>query len=332
MLSGKWVKTGLVIFSLFFLLFYVLEIDACARAGGGRSSGSRGSRSYSSPSSPSKSPTTPSRQVGPSPSQPMSQPQSGGFLRNMAGGLAGGLLGGMLGGMLFRSMGMAGGGAGGFGGGGIGLFEIVLIGLILFGIWWYIKKRRREATATAGPAYYREASEPQQLTSYGSLAAAPAYGDQQPPQSDTEAGLAHIRQMDPAFDEQRFKDQCMDHFFKVQGAWANRDLSTIRTSLTNEMFGTLQADADDLKRKKQINRLENIAVRTVDITEIWQEAGTDFITVRFYANLLDYTVDEASLQVLTGSKTDPVKFDEYWTFTRPVGNYPWQLAAINQAS
>lgn len=260
----------------------------------------------------------------------MSQPQSGGFMRNIAGGLAGGLLGGMLGGMLFRSMGMAGGG--GVGGGGIGLFEIVLIGLILYGIWWFIKKKRREATATAGPAYYREALEPLQAASYGSLPAAPAYGNQQLLQSDMDAGLAYIRQMDPAFDEQRFKDQCMDNFFKVQGAWANRDLSTIRTSLADAMFGTLQGDADDLKQKKQINRLDNIAVRTVDITEVWQEAGKDFITVRFYANLLDYTVDEASGQVLAGSKTDPVKFDEYWTFTRPVGNYPWQLSAINQAS
>jgi predicted lipid-binding transport protein (Tim44 family) len=285
-----------VIFSLFVLLFYVLEIDAFARAGGGGSSGSRGSRSYSSPSSPSKSPTTPSRQVGPSPSQPVSQPQSGGFMRNIAGGLAGGILGGMLGGMLFRSMGMAGGG--GVGGGGIGLFEIALIGLILYGIWWFIKKKRREAAATGGPAYYREALEPQQPTSYGSSPAALDYGRQQPLQGDMDTSLAHIRQMDPAFDEQRFKDQCMDNFFKVQGAWANLDLSTIRTFLTDEMFGILQRDADDLKRKKQINHLENIAVRTVDITEVWQEAGKDFITVRFCANLLDYTVDEASGQVL----------------------------------
>ena len=332
MLSGKWAKNGLVIFSLFFLLVYVLEIDAFARAGSGRSSGSRGSRSYSSPSSPSKSTTSPSRQVGPSPSQPMNQPQSGGFMRNIAGGLAGGLLGGMLGGMLFRSMGMAGGGVGGAGGGGIGLFEIALIGLILYGIWWFIKKRRREAAATAGPAYYREVPEPQQLTTYGSLPATPAYGDQQSLQSNIDTGLACIRQMDQAFDEQRFRDQCMDNFFKVQGAWANRDLSTIHTSFTEELFGSLQQDAEDLKKKKQINRLENIAVRTVEITEVWQEAGKDYITVRFCANLLDYTVDEASGQVLAGSKTDPVKFDEYWTFTRPVGNYPWQLSAINQAS
>ena len=97
------------------------------------------------------------------------------------------------------------------------------------------------------------------------------------------------------------------------------------------MYGILQGDADELKRKKQVNRLENIAVRTVEITEAWQEAGKDFITVRFCANLLDYTVEEATGQVLSGSKTDPVKFDEYWTFTRPVGNNPWQLSAINQA-
>lgn len=312
MLSEKWAKNGLVIFSLFFLLFYVLEIDALARVGGGRSFGSRGSRSYSSPISPSSSPT--------SPSQPMNQPQSGGFMRSMAGGI----MGGMLGGMLFHSLGFAGGV-----GGGIGLFNIVLIGLILYGIWWSIKKRRREA---AGTAYYREGLEPQQLSSYGSLPATPAFGDQQALRNDADAGLGHIRQMDPAFDEQRFKDQCMDNFFNVQGAWANRDLSTIHASLTDEMFRILQGDADDLKQKKQINRLDNIAVRSVDIIEAWQEAGKDFITVRFYANLLDYTVDEVTGQVLAGSKTDPVKFEEYWTFTRPVGNNPWQLSAINQAS
>jgi len=37
-------------------------------------------------------------------------------------------------------------------------------------------------------------------------------------------------------------------------------------------------------------------------------------------------------QVIDGSKTEPVKFEEYWTFTRPVGNNPWQLSAIQQAS
>ena len=67
------------------------------------------------------------------------------------------------------------------------------------------------------------------------------------------------------------------------------------------MFGILKKDLDELIARKQINRLENIAVRNVDITEAWQESGSDFITVRVYANLLDYNVDENTGQVISGA-------------------------------
>jgi predicted lipid-binding transport protein (Tim44 family) len=88
-----------------------------------------------------------------------------------------------------------------------------------------------------------------------------------------------------------------------------------------------------MKAKNQANRLENIAIRSVDITEAWQEEGKDFVTVLFYANLLDYTVDKTSGALVLGSKTEPVKFREFWTFMRPVGGRaPWQLSAIQQGN
>ena len=55
------------------------------------------------------------------------------------------------------------------------------------------------------------------------------------------------------------------------------------------------------------------------------------MTVHFLASLLDYTVEETSKQVLAGSRTEPVKFEEYWTFVRSVGPNPWKLSAIQQA-
>jgi predicted lipid-binding transport protein (Tim44 family) len=70
----------------------------------------------------------------------------------------------------------------------------------------------------------------------------------------------------------------------------------------------------------------------VELSEVWQEEGKDFITVRFTANLLDYTTDETTGNVVSGSKTEPVKFEEFWTYTRPVGSNSWQLSAINQPS
>ena len=110
----------------------------------------------------------------------------------------------------------------------------------------------------------------------------------------------------------------------------NRSLSPVTGLLTDEMQRTMQEDLDRLLRDKQINRLENIAVRKVEIAEVWQESGNDFITTLIYANLLDYTTDEATGAVVAGSKTEPVKFEEYWTFTRPVGNNQWRLSAISQ--
>jgi predicted lipid-binding transport protein (Tim44 family) len=136
--------------------------------------------------------------------------------------------------------------------------------------------------------------------------------------------------MDSSFDEKKFQDLCMDHFFKIQGAWTNRDMSGVRSLLTEEMLRIIRDDAEKLRSERKMNKLENIAVRSVDIVEAWQESGKDYITVKFYANLLDYTIDETTGQVDSGSKTEPVKFEEYWTFTRPVGNNPWQLSAINQ--
>ena len=53
--------------------------------------------------------------------------------------------------------------------------------------------------------------------------------------------------------------------------------------------------------------------------------------MQIYANLLDYTTDERTGEVVSGSLTEPVKFQEYWTFTRPVWDNPWKLSAIHQA-
>lgn len=316
MFVHRMARIGLIIFSIFFLLT-ALEFDAWARVGGGRSFGSRGSRSYSTPRS-NPSPYQGSRQSN-SPTSPSSSPFGG---SNFMRGMAGGLLGGMLGGMLFRGMGFAGA-PGGFGGG-IGIFDIILIGGILYGIYWFIKRRRNESPAGAawqGQGASLRTGEPAGITGpYGMHDA----------ENDAGAGLRHIRQMDPGFNEKGFADACTDTFFRIQGAWANRDMSGVRVLLTEEMAGTLQHDADQLKAEKKINRLDNIAVRSVEIAEAWQEEGADFITVKFLANLLDYTTNEQTGEVLSGSRTEPVKFEEYWTFTRPVGSQGWKLSAIHQ--
>ena len=323
--------TSALVLALSSLLFVA---EASARAGGGSSGGSRGSRSYSAPRSPSQvSPSRPTAPASPAAPSPMPSPQRSGW-----GGMLGGLLvGGLIGSLLFGGM---GGGLGGLGGG-IGLMEIVLIGgLIVFAIMWM---RRRQAAGSAGtPAYaggYGGSStggwQPSGGSAYsgGGSSAPPVAVLEAPAElSDLDRGLGHIRQMDAQFDPAAFGESATDMFFKIQAAWTNRDMSRVTDLLTPEMRGVLQAQCDKLRVDRRINRLENIAVRQTALTEGWQEKGQDFVTVYFLASLVDYTTDESGAQVLDGSRTEPVKFEEYWTFSRPVGPNPWKLSAIQQAA
>ena len=140
------VKIVTVVAAVLFLSITVMEFNADARAGGGRSMGSRGSRSYSRPASPAYQPSQPRQQVTTAPS-PFQQQAGGGFMRSMAGGI----MGGMLGSMLFSSFAGAGAGTGvgGMGGGGgIGLFEIALLAGIGYLIYRYIKKKRADSSST----------------------------------------------------------------------------------------------------------------------------------------------------------------------------------------
>jgi predicted lipid-binding transport protein (Tim44 family) len=316
-MNTKKLKVLSIITALLFVSITMFENDALARMGGGKSFGSRGSRSYSAPRQYT-SPEPSRQQAAPSQGQAApARPAGGGFMR----GLGGGILGGLLGGMLFSSLGFAGMGSG-FGGSGIGIIEILLLLGLGYFIFKMVKSRKGTENLAYQTSYQQSGSRIETFPSYGSGI--------RTQEEDISIGISHIREMDPHFDEGQFKETAMDMFFKVQGAWMNRNLSSVQGLLTEEMKGIVQRDIDTLLRDKKVNHLENIAVRKVEIVETWQESGQDFLTVLFSANLLDYTTDDPTGEILAGSKTDPVRFEEFWTFTRPVGNNTWKLSAINQ--
>jgi predicted lipid-binding transport protein (Tim44 family) len=228
--------------------------------------------------------------------------------------------------MLFSGLGFAGG-AGGFGGGGFGMMDLLLLAGIAYLIFWFVRRKRaaQEAALASGPLD-RSAVEPYSLGGVPTATLdAPTW------QQDRDRGLGHVRQLDPGFDEAAFRELCTDRFFQIQAAWMRWDLDKLRPLLTEEMYGVFGKQIDAAKAQRQRNKLENITVRSVELTEVWQEAGQEYITVRLLANLLDYTVDDTTGTIVAGSDATPVKFEEFWTWVRPVGRNDWRLSAINQA-
>jgi predicted lipid-binding transport protein (Tim44 family) len=231
-------------------------------------------------------------------------------------GIGGALLGGFLGAMLFS--GLAHAGLGGFGGSGFGLIEILLIA----GVGYFIYRKFRSPALSTGYGTMQY-----QNTGYNVPYSMPAREDS----TSNEPDFRTILMMDRSFDPSRFLKSAQDLFFKVQGAWNRQDTRALGSLCGPELMRTWEQELADLRARGQKNRMENIALSSSEITEAWTETGQDYITVRLQANLLDYTVDEKSGAVVSGNSSEPVEFEEFWTFSRPVGPNPWKLAAVQQA-
>ena len=309
---------ALSLFAFVGLAQIVMESYADARAGGGRSGGFRGSRSYSSPSRPGQ--TQQRREATPAQQPSPMMPQSGGFMR----GIGTAILGGFLGSMLFSGLANAGGlgGIGGLGGSGFGMIEI----LLLAGLGYFLYRKFMRPAAASGPGSTMQYQNTQPYTQYGTAAPAP-----EPQPMNEQVDYRSLTMMDRSFDPDRFLKTAQDIFFKVQGAWNKQDSATLSTLCGRELMQSWEEELSQLRARNQQNRMENIALRESEITEVWTENGEDFITIRLHANLLDYTVDAKSGAVVSGSNSDSIEFSEYWTFSRPVGPNAWKLTAVQQA-
>ena len=241
----------------------------------------------------------------------------------MVGGF---LLGGLLGSLLF-------GGLGGMSGG-IGFMDLLVMGGLAALAISFLRRRTLQPAPASTSAYGRTESIPMTPVpaSIPEPAGALGQGGAAALDEDLARGVDHIRTMDPDFDPARFLAIAKDLFVRLQIGWSGGDLAAVRAHLTDEMAVALEGDMARLRERGRRNRIDQVAVDSVALTEAWQEHGRDLVTAEIRAGAVDYVVDEATGQVVEGSATKPTRFVEYWTFVRPVGANAWRLGAIQQPS
>lgn len=307
---------------VFLSLFFFSVLGAGLAVGDAEARARSGGRSFSS----SRSVRPPAQSPAPNKytANPNNNSSGGGFMR----GLAGGLIGGAIGGLLFGSLANAGLGSG-IGGSGIGLLQILLFaGAGYFIYSRFFKKRPAPASAHSYQAGASAAGYPADSPREGGgpLFAPPPFPSMGA--GTVAQGLEEIRRSDPGFDPEYFKEVAQDVFFKVQAGWIRRDLQSCQYLLGERLAQEYEGHFAELRAKGQINKLESIAVRKVELVDAGTEANEDFATLLITANLLDYTIDERNNEIVSGSMTEPVKFAEQWTWARPVGTLNWKLERI----
>jgi predicted lipid-binding transport protein (Tim44 family) len=282
---------------------------ADARAGGGRSFGSRGGMTYSAPPSTNTAPYSAApmeRSMTPQSSSPgygYGSPAYAGRSGFMSG-LMGGLIGAGIGGMLFGH-GFMGGGLGGFGFLGL-LLQIFLIVVVVRFLFRTFLGGRSPVMA-GGPAMFGRS----------------ANGMPGPMPGAARASGAPPIAIGPG-DYQQFEQLLKG----IQAAWSAHDLNGLQAMATPEMVSYFADQLSEQVSRGVRNVVSDVNLVSGDLAQAWAEQGREYATVAMRFSMVDVTRDAAG-HLVDGSPNEHVTATEIWTFVRSLGGH-WILSAIQQ--
>lgn len=294
-----------------FSLTTPLDADA-ARLGGGRSFGGS-----SIMSRPAPMPRAPAGSTFQQPGAALNRQAPAGAATASRfggmGGLFGGLLAGSLLGSLFMGHGFAGGG---------GLLDIVIIGLVIYFVVRFLRRRRDASSSAQNPYMGRSDAD----------STNPTYGNTGQPYAGTgsawdnlrSAGAAGARNYDepqsdsiPAdFDREEFLRGAKMAYVRMQESWDKRDLDDIAQFATPAVMDVLRAQ---LAEEPTPTTTELLMVNA-SLMEVRNEGDKQRAAVFF-----DVLMREDP------NAAQPEQVREVWHFVRPLdGSESWRLDGIQQ--
>jgi len=122
----------------------------------------------------------------------------------------------------------------------------------------------------------------------------------------------------PDFDKARFKQRVEDVYLAIQAAWSHNQWDDARPYVTDPLFQQLRFWIEDYVRSGLRNQLEDVALDSVRIVALDEDAWYETLTVRIYGSMKDSTIDSSGT-VVAGNPNKTRKFSEYWTFLRASG-------------
>jgi hypothetical protein len=127
-----------------------------------------------------------------------------------------------------------------------------------------------------------------------------------------------FEQNHPGFSWGQFQARAALIFNELQAAWSSLRWERARPHETDSIFQMHQYWIEAYRRQGLRNALDQCRITAMQPVKIQEDAFYNAITLRIWAEGLDYTVD-GSGKVVAGSKTNLRRWSEYWTFIRNRG-------------
>ena len=143
-------------------------------------------------------------------------------------------------------------------------------------------------------------------------------GDRSAPASSLTPMSAYLN-IDPYFNEADLREKVSNLYVQMQNCWTAKDISPLRPYFTDALFTQFERQLAQKKAQGLTNYIDRISVQSVDLRGFRQDGANDHIIVRLQTRIVDYTVNDRTGQVVSGSK-DREKFMTYeWDLSRTTG-------------
>lgn len=142
--------------------------------------------------------------------------------------------------------------------------------------------------------------------------------------------ISSLKETDPNFSEQAFREKVSNLYVQMQDAWQKKDFEPMRPYMTDALYTQFDRQLDELRESGQTNYVDRIAVLSVVFSGWRTDESNDTIVALVNTRIVDYTLDDKTGKLVAGSKTME-KFMTYeWTLIRSKGTKTAALGDVHE--
>jgi len=132
------------------------------------------------------------------------------------------------------------------------------------------------------------------------------------------AGLRKLQENDATFDTNAFCVRVRDGFTKLQRAWCEQKLTSVRPFISDGIHERFNLQFDEQRALGYRPMMENLSILEIAPAQVECGPVFDVLTMRISATARDYRVSVETGRAIPGSE-EAAQFTEYWSFIRARG-------------
>jgi len=115
--------------------------------------------------------------------------------------------------------------------------------------------------------------------------------------------IAEYRERDPKFSEPAMQERISNLYVQMQNCWTAKNMESLRPYFTDAAYAQFDRQLESYRANRRTNYVERITVLGVELRGWYEQEGNDCMVASVRTRIVDYTKDDSSGRIISGSNT-----------------------------